>query len=366
MSFQIKDFASIVAAEVNHARAVTDKITDFAPGSVARTLIEAPAVEMEELYLQMFLGLRDAIPVATFLSFGFDKLPSIRAFGFVSVSSATPLAAPISIPAGTVFSTSAGGTYTSTSAVTWASGSSLVRVPVQASVTGLAGNAAAGVINASALFPSTSGFTVSNSLIESGRDPETDAEREARFADYIKALSRGTVVACMYAAKSSVVLDVDGNIDQHVVRSGCVEVPGRVTIYLYTNRGLASAELLADGQRRLDGWRDELTGVITPGFRPAGVRVDVLVMVERAVAMGIQVEMLPGFTLDAGVIQSLNDIYSTVIRGIQPDETLYLGTLVELLLAAPGVRSIVPVYSGNITCGPGEALTPGTLTITPL
>lgn len=51
MAFQIKDFASIVASQINHARAVSDKITDFQPGSVARTIMEAPAVEIEELYL---------------------------------------------------------------------------------------------------------------------------------------------------------------------------------------------------------------------------------------------------------------------------------------------------------------------------
>ena len=83
--FQIKDFVSISAGSINHARAVTDKVTDWAPGSVARTLIEAPAVEIEELYLQMFLGLRDAIPVATFKSFGFEKLPAARAQGWVTV-----------------------------------------------------------------------------------------------------------------------------------------------------------------------------------------------------------------------------------------------------------------------------------------
>jgi Baseplate J-like protein len=364
--FQIKDFASIVASQINHARAVTDKVTDFAPGSVARTLIEAPAVEIEELYLQMFLGLRDAIPVATFKSFGFEKLPAKRAFGFVSVSTATPLTSAISIPAGTVFSTAAGANYSSTLAVTWAAGQTLVRVPVQAGVTGLAGNVAAGVITLSALFPSSSGFTVSNALIESGRDAETDSEREVRFADYVRSLSRGTVDACLYAAKAALVLDADGNIDQFVTRAGIVETPGRVSIYVYSNRGVASAQLLAAGQLLLDGYRDDASGAILPGFRPAGVRVDVLPMSERAISMGLQVEMLDGYELTSLVIQSMTDIYSAAIRAVPAGETLYLGTLIEELLAAPGVQRIVPGYSGNITCGQSEALTPGLLTITAL
>ena len=103
MSFQIKDFVSIVASQINHARSVTDKITDYLPGSVARTLIEAPAIEVEELYMQMLLGLRDAIPAATFLSFGFDKLPAARAHGYVSISLDPAPTVPIIVPLGTIF-----------------------------------------------------------------------------------------------------------------------------------------------------------------------------------------------------------------------------------------------------------------------
>lgn len=366
MAFQIKDFASIVAAQINHGRAVTDKITDYAPGSVARTLIEAPAVEMEELYLQMFLGLRDAIPVATFLSFGFDKLAPKRAFGFASVSSVAPLGAPIVIPAGTAFATEAGASYTSTAEVTWATGSSLVRVPVQANEIGLVGNVAAGVIVSCALFPLSSGYTVGNALIANGADAENDAEREARFRDYIRAISGGTTAACLYAAGQAVVLDIDGNISQFVTRIGYTEIPGRFTIYIYSNQGMASAPLLAAGQLLIDGKRDDIEGTITPGAGSAGVRTDVLAMAERSVPASITVGMLPGFTLNSTVIQSLNDIYGAAIRGIAPGQTMYLGTLVELLLAAPGVDTIVPVTSSNITCAASEALVPGTLTIAAL
>ena len=363
--FQLKDFASIVASEVNHARSVTDKITDFIPGSVARTLLEAPAVEIEELYMQFFLGLRDAIPVATFRSFGFDKLPAKRAFGYASVASATPLAADIEIPAGTVFSTAAGATYTSTAAVTWAAGAVTVRVPVQADVVGLVGNAAAGVITDCALFPPSSGYTVSNAEISNGADVETDAEREARFAEFVRALSRGTNDACIYAAGTSRVLDADGNIDQFVTRLGFIEIPGRMSIYAYSNRGLASAELLGAGQRILDGYRME-DGTRVPGYRPAGVRVELLAMVERAVPMTIQVEMLPGFDLTSAVEQDLTDTYGTQIRAVQAGETLLIEDLVTALLSVAGVSKVVSESTSNITCSANEALIPGTLTIAPL
>lgn len=364
MTFQIKDFVSIVAAQINHARGVTTKITDYQPGSVARTLMEAPAVEIEELYLQMFLGLRDAIPVATFLSFGFERLPAATAIGYVSISKNPAPTSSISIPKGTTFSSTDGRVYTSIADVIWVSGQSVISVQVAASSAGSSGNVAQGVINSCSLF--NSDYIVSNSTIDSGRDIETDSEREARFAEFVGALSRGTVFASLYGAAQAKILDVDGNIFEYVTKRGIREQPGHVVIYLYSNRGIPSAELIAIGQKIIDGSRDETTGVVTPGYRAGGVSTDVLPMTERSVPLSIQVGMLDGYTLNTAVNQQLGDIYGTAIRAVEPGTTLYLGALVDKLLAADGVRTIVPVTNSNIVCGVNEVLMPGTLTTSAL
>jgi len=364
VSFQLKDFVSIVAAQINHARSVTTKITDFQPGSVARTLMEAPAVELEELYLQMFLGLRDAIPVATFQSFGFTKLPAARASGFVSISRPAPVVSPLPIPIGTVFTAVDGRAYASTAAVTWAASQTVVRVPVSYGTPGLVGNIAAGLITVSSAFGS--GYTVSNPAITTGRDPETDVEREARFAEFVGALSRGTVYACLYAAREPVVLDADGNVFEYVTRAGLDEQPGLVRIYLYTNRGEPSSEILVAAQAMLDGSRDDQLGTITPGYRSAGVEIQVLPMLERAVPLSVRVGMFDGYTLNSTVEQRLGDIMAAELAAVPPGATLYLGSLIEAMLAAPGVESIVPSTNTNIVCGPSEALVAGTLTVTAL
>lgn len=363
MSFQIKNFTAIVASMINHARGVTTKTTDFQPGSVVRTLVEAPAVEVEELYLQMFLGLRDAIPVATFLSFGFDRLPAARAHGFVSVSAEDPPVDPIVIPIGTIFTAVDGRLYSSTAAVTWSTGL-IARIPVQSSAVGSAGNIAQGLITSSSLFDTN--YVVSNAEISTGRDVETDPEREARFADFVSALSRGTVAACLYGAGSARILDEDGNTYEYVVREGMLEQAGYVIIYLYSSRGIPSAELITVSQTIIDGERDVVTGVATPGFRAAGIRFEVLPMVERAVPLSIKVQMLPGYVLNSAVEQELGEIYAAALNDVQPGTTLYLGTMLDLLLGAEGVHQIVPVTSSNIVCAVNEVLTAGTLTIVEL
>lgn len=361
--FQIKNFVSIVAAEINVARSITDKITDFQPGSVARTLMEAPAAEMEELYLQMLQGLLEAIPEATYRSFNFDRLQPARAFGFVSMSMSPAPVESITIPYATAFTTSDGRTYTSTEALIWGAGVPVVRVPVQAEVIGAQGNVAAGGINATSL---TGGvFVVSNSAITSGRDLETDDERRARFASFIRSLSRGTMEACRYAVALSTTLDVDGNVNQYVTRVGELEDLGYVRFWIYGSTGVASPELVGLAQRLIDGYRTD-EGAIVPGYRPAGVQIEVLPMVERAVPLSIKVSMFSGYVLNTAVQQSISDIYASTIRSIAPGTTMFLKTIVENLLAVDGVRSIVPDSNENIACAPSEALVPGLLTIQPL
>lgn len=364
MSFQLKNFTSIVLGEINHARVVTDRVNDFAPGSVVRTIMEAPAVEIEELYLQMFLGLRDAIPVSAYVSFGFDKSPAVRAFGYVSISSLFALEQDEVIEFGTLFETADGLQYTADADVIWRAGQSLVQVPVRAVLPGLAGNVPAGAITITQRFPAVSGFAVSNQAITNGVDEESDESREGRFAEFIRSLSRGTVAACRYAASLARISDAGGITTEHVTRIGLHEVPGRVSIYIYSNQGVPSAALIADGQRRLDGYRDENTGAIIPGVRSAGVQVDVLPMVERAVAVAIAVRMRFGYSLTPAVIQSLTDTYATAIRAVPAGGVLYLGDLTETLLKTPGVSEIVPQTTSNIFCDVTEALVPGVLTVT--
>jgi len=83
MAFQIKSFAAIAASMINYARATQDEITDFSVGSVARTIMEAPAIEIEELYQRMLAGILEAIPVSVYRAFGFDPLEAAPARGYV-------------------------------------------------------------------------------------------------------------------------------------------------------------------------------------------------------------------------------------------------------------------------------------------
>ena len=161
-------------------------------------------------------------------------------------------------------------------------------------------------------------------------------------------------------------LDADGNVSEYVTRAGLQEESGWVRIFVYSSQGTPSAALLADGQTRIDGTRDDAAGTITPGVRSAGVRVDVLAMSERAVGGAFQVGMAPGASLTPAVEQALQDVFDAAVVALEPGQTLYLGTLVELMLSVTGVRTVVPLLSSNIECAPNEALIPGAFYVTAL
>lgn len=359
MAFQIKDFASITASMINHARSVTKKITDWIPGSASRTLIEAPAVEIEELYLQFFTGLREAIPVATFKSFNFSKLPAKFARGFVYIEADVPQTENLVILIGSEFRTTDGRLYLSTAEVTFLAGEISCIIPVQASAVGASYNVSAGAISESPIFGA--GYSVSNSAIDNGANIETDNEQESRFSEYIAALSRGTNSACLYGAKQAVVLDEVGNIIEYVTKTGLVENPGYVRIYLYSSNGLPSEKLIANAQILLDGKRDQLTQEIVPGYRSGGIRVDALPMTERLIPLTAQIKMLNGYVLDGAITQQITVIFATTLSNVNPGTVLYLGSLETDISSVIGVDTVVLNITGNIVCAELEVLKPGTI-----
>lgn len=366
MAFQIKDFISVTAGILNAMRASTNKITDFQVGSVARTLIEAPAVEIEELYQQMFIGLREAIPVATFLSFGFDKKAAAYASGRITLVSTPVSAQDFPIPAGTVFTSVDGRQYVTLQTVVWPAGVERFDVQVRAVEVGLSGNISQGQIITSPILSGRDDVTIEHGGIDNGRDEETDEEREARFADFIQSLSRGTREAIRYAILQAEIKNAAGVVAEYVTRLGIDEKPGHVKLYIYANTGRPSDALLLDGQRRIDGYKDDATGLMVAGYRALGVRVDVLAMGEKKVPFAGYVGMLPNLSLTNEVRVALEDAYRRVVSAVPSGDVLYVEKIVEAMLAVPGVRKVIPFNTENILCDVNEVLIPDIFDIDPI
>lgn len=187
---------------------ISDGPTDWLPGSRGMSLLEAPSIELEELYYQAYRGLMDHLPEVLFDTFAFAALSAKPASGLLTFSADSPAGSDITIPAGTRVGTvgsptDPARTYVTTAAATLLTGNtSVTGVPAEAEETGPAGNVAAGVI-VNILTTITGIDSVTNpAAFSGGRDEETLEDRKSRFILYVATLHRGTRLACRLAAES--------------------------------------------------------------------------------------------------------------------------------------------------------------------
>lgn len=371
--FQTKDFASIAAAIINYARASQGRITDFSPGSVARTLLEAPAVELDELYQQFFLGLREAIPTSVYNAFGFERLPAQAASGMVRVELSASASAVV-IPQGTVFrAADAAISYVSLQDATVAAGQTQVSVRVVAVTPGAGGNVPGAT--RFALTPVPGGFVsaVAEAAFEAGSEAETDEQRKERFLAYIGTLPRGTVSAVRYGAKLAYILDASGAVVERVADAAVVEpylldsANPRAWVQVYIDNGLngASAALVARAQELVDGYI-ELDGTEVPGYKAAGVKVDVLAATQQAVNVAATVSVQRAFDRTV-VIDAVKAAITSYLRATRIGSPAFRSEIIAAAMGVDGVENFVMTEPAADAVGAvgavGAKVVPGSLTI---
>ena len=365
--FRTKDFLTLIDAMILTARAHTERVTDYNVGSVARTLLEAPGLEIDALYQAMTFNLLDAIPVALYQGFGFTRLPARVASGAVVFTAPAPVATAVTIPAGTVLRAPGDATRYQTQAdATIPIGATSVTVAVACVDTGTIGNTLANTLIASAA--EISGLTVTNpEPILGGRDPETDDERRARFILYIQSLARGTIASLEYAARMGEVWSIGGLVMERTERVAIAETPGHVDVWIDNGHGNASGAsdaLLAQVARLIEGYWDESLLQWIPGYRPAGMRVDVHAMARIAVAVTLELDASPTARTPA-LLMAASEALGAAIRAEPTPGLLRPAELINSVLLLPGIdgaRLIEPTHS--ILVPANAVLIPGEMTVT--
>lgn len=371
MAFQIKDFTSIVASMINHAKASTNRITDFNVGSVARTIFEASAVEIDELYQQIFIGLREAIQTAIYASFGFTRLAATAATNTITVS-ITPQAADVTIPAGTRFSFAGGATtYSSLADVTITIGNSSGDVLVSADVAGVAGNIDAG--QAFSAQPSPTGFvSATNALaFTNGTEEETNEQLQDRFSGFIASISRGTLTSLDFGLRTVNLTNTAGIITERVTSVSLVEPyvdnptnpVGWVQAYIHNGVSGASAELLARAVEVVHGYYDD-DGVAIPGWKAAGVQVDIAAATALTVDVTGVITVLLGYD-SATLISEAEAEITEYLQGVEIGHPALFAEIISIVMALDGVDNfVVSAPTADTASTATQKILPGTLTIT--
>lgn len=372
MAFQIKDFASITASMLNWLRANTAKITDVNRGSVARTMLEAPAIEIEELYLQMMLGLREAIPVSVYNTFGFDALTAASASGTLRFTAPAPAASEISIPIGS--SARVPGktiSYVTRVDAVIGVGQTYVDVMCAADAPGSIGNTGANTITEFvASVPGVSTVTNQQPFVN-GLDDETPDDRRARFRAYIQSLARGTINACLYGAKTAKLVDGSGTVYEYVASAFLVEpwvtnsaeAVAMFKIYIHNGGSSTSAPLVDLTQKIIDGYY-ETDGTPVPGWKAAGCKAIVIASVDQAVPVTGTVYVASGYT-PADVVADATEAMQLYIQKLGAGQNVLKSELISIVKRdVPGVLNVVlSAPASDVTIAATAKAIPGIFTI---
>lgn len=364
MTFQIKSFKSIITGMIKTALASQKKVTDFSVGSVARTMMEAPAIEIEELYLQMLLGLQDAIPVSIYQAFNFQIVDALPAAGQVTIHFDQVLTSDFIFPRGSVLdATDKGLSFYTLEEVTALTGATEVTLAVAASVPGVGGNVSSNEINSfGGQLNISAGATFTHLAFTSGRDAESESERKTRFMFFVSSIARGTLESLRYAASIAVVRNGGGTVQEYVTKIGIAESPGYVRVYIYGSAGVPSVGLLSSAQNIIDGHVDSY-GQKVDGYRAAGVEVVVLPMAEHFVDVGISAATIPGVLQTAALSAQIANAASLAVMAVQAGQYLYADSLISAVLSLPGVLSCSLSNTANVLCEQFQVMRPGAITV---
>ena len=204
--FKVKTLENIVKGMIEWTQGNTTKIKDFSVGSKIRTLYEAVAIEIEELYYKVWQGLKNTIEEGIYVLYNFNLLPALRATGTVIFSRSTPASQDFTIPVGTIVSTERTSfsdviQFETIETVVLPQGETQVSVTVRALKEGKIGNVQSGTITQFVTKPGGIESVYNPYKIVNGRELETRDERKRRFKDYIASLHKGTKAALKYCAK---------------------------------------------------------------------------------------------------------------------------------------------------------------------
>lgn len=372
--FQIKTFDGMVASMINNAQAISPELTDFNTGSTTRTLLEAVARELDGFYQGLLKGLHDAIPVAIYRTFNFGRLPAAKATGTVTFTRTAGSTGVVTIPAGTrVMVSDLELVFSVVGEVSISSGGNTVDATVMAVVEGPQGNISAGTLTTIVDAVSKLG-SVTNALdFITGSDLETDIERKNRFQRWVSSLSRATREAVEYGATTAVLMDGNGAITERVVSSvvhePCIDEDpagdaGVIEIYIWNGVDGASAELITEAKRIVDGYTDD-NGVRVPGYKGAGIIAHVYAIETDAVDVTCTIDLEAGFVF-ADVETAVEEAVEAYFSGLAIGYPVIWAKLNAAIAGVAGVADVTLV-SPAANEDPTDSFhvcTPGTVTIT--
>lgn len=348
--FERKSMEQIVNDMIRWTRGVTTKITDFRVGSKTRTLYEAVAVQIEQLYDRVYRSMKKLIEENIYTVIGFSKLEPTFASGMVRLSRMEIATMNYLIPSGTVVLSRATQTraplrYLTFEDVILEEGKTSVDVRVVCDEPGEQGNIGVGEIIDFLTKPAGVDYVINVEPMAGGREEETKEAQKLRFQEFIEANTRGVVQSIEYGAKTVALVGEDGVEVEKVLQSIAIEGTGYVDLYIWNGTGTASEALKQEVDRVMMGYYDE-DGNPIYGYKPAGIPVNVHSAIVRLVKVNIEAVIhewaIPN---KAQIDDMLRTEVNNYFRNLRMSDTVFYSTIVARAKRIEGMKDVLVTMS---------------------
>ncbi len=343
----MKKFSDILSDMASWVVLSGSKVTNFLVGSVARSFLEAVAMEIEELYYfiqSQFTSLQDN---SIYTSFGFTRRPAVPATGTVTVNFTQTLTQSYLFPAGTRFFTQPinGVTvyFDSTQDVTANIGVNTVDIPVQCETPGVTGNVPAfsitRIVNSAPLLQNL----YNSNRFFNGMPEETKEEQQTRFGNFLASIARGSNAAIVY---------------------GCMQIPTLAGIYIQEGIGMIYVYAHDSYGNLPDTLKTSIQNTLY-NYKAGGIMAIISGVTKKPVDLSIEV-----------LVNTGSDVNSTLFK-VQDGVTVYLSqmTVSKSLILADLIHAIMDIdrvaianislnINADIIVQPQELIQPGTITVT--
>lgn len=350
MSLKMKTVKDFMESMTSWISSSTTKITDFNVGSATRTVLEAVAIQLEELYYKMYAYAIWAIENSVYKAFSYDRADASKATGMVRLEFYQPLPGNVRFEKGLEFSKRRRlGTqvyYESTEDITVTEGSTFADIPVKCAITGTLGNTPSNSVTIMTT-PSSYVMSVYNpNPIAEGTEQETLESRKLRFDTFIKSLAKANKDSVEYGV--SIVPGVQGF---WVESKGF----GITRIYAHNSNGELPPELAL-------AIKESLVNYVAAGVEAIVVPVDkvlVDVSVRIRLARGMESQKAVYETI---VIASLTQF----LEGMTVSKDLDISDIVHhIRLISPDIVSVeVLLPEETVTVLPQQLIRPNSINVT--
>ena len=356
-SFKLKLFSETLQDIKAYIIANQDKITDFNDGSVITTLVEAFSEEIAQIYNRVDSGFKKYLIQLALSVFDFQQKEGLPASVGLTFSRTISTPDPVSIPAGTIVSDSAGIYFETTAGGTIpANQTDSNLIQAQAQNNGLEGNVPADTITIITT-PVPGVDTVTNpNPSTGGQDDETDFEYATRFSEFLLGLGGTSNYGIITEAKKVDGVRSASTIDHSPPLSGLYHL----SLYIDDGTGSASTDLVDAVKSRIYG-----DGTATnPGKKGGGITMRILAPTKIATDVTIEVEdsgIIAFETVENNVKLAITNYMNSLLIG----EEFVLYKMIAAVMAVRGVNDVVVTAPlANITPGTDSIIRAGTITVT--